>query len=93
MEEKRGPTCFSFAGLPAPAKYLLIVIDVTKPNFLALARFSFFSDLFLNPKLKNVSLLELCLSAQSFLFMRVQLGASPVCQGQGVITLALSVCT
>lgn len=71
----------------------LIVIDVTKPNFLALARFSFFSDLFLNPKLKNVSLLELCLSAQSFLFMRVQLGASPVCQGQGVITLALSVCT
>lgn len=35
--EERGPTCFSFAGLPAPAKYLLIVIDVTKPNFLALA--------------------------------------------------------
>ena len=38
--------------------------------------------------MKNVSPLEVCLSAQSFLPTRVQLRASPIRQGQRMITLA-----
>lgn len=44
-----------------------------------------------NPRVKNVSPIELCLSAQSFLSVRVQLRASLLCQGQRLRTLALAV--
>lgn len=74
-EKRGGPQCFSFA-------LLVLSLPLTRQSQTSWLGLDFFPALYKSPRVKNVAPLELCLSAQSFLSVRVPLRASLLCQGQ-----------